>query len=96
MTNDYNVARVPTNLSAQTGAAIGVAFVSAVLALGICLGINFAETIKTPYGPNLSQILKQVGRDKIPEDVRIECFDNIPSEERPQQGDWVAIWGGMS
>lgn len=94
--NHYNVARLPTKLAAQKGAAIGVAFISAVLSLGISLGVNFAETVKAPQGPNLQQILQKVGHDNIPEDVRSECFDGIAVEERPERGDWIAIWGGKS
>lgn len=94
VTSHFNVARVPTNISVQTGAAIGVAFVSAVLSLGISLGVNFAETVKAPHGPDLLQILQRIGRQEIPEDVQTECFDGIKSSERPKPGDWIAIWGG--
>lgn len=85
---------MPTNISVQTGAAIGVAFVSAILSLGISLGVNFAETVKVPYGPDLLQILQQIGPREIPEDVQTECFDGIKTSERPKQGDWIAVWGG--
>lgn len=95
MTSHFNVARVPLNLSAQTAAAIGVAFVSAILALGVSLGVNFAETAKSAQGPNLQQILQKIGRDAIPEDIRAECFDGIQTE-RPKPGDWIVIWGGES
>lgn len=78
----------------QKGAAIGVAFISAVLSLGISLGVNFAGTIKAPQGPDLPQILREAGRKNIPEDIQAECFDSIPFEERPKQRDWIAIWGG--
>lgn len=88
------MARVPTNISVHTGAAIGVAFVSAILSLGISLGVNFAETVKAPHGPDLLQILQTIGRQEIPEDVQTECFDGIKTSERPKPGDWIAIWGG--
>lgn len=96
MTNDFNVARVPSNLSANTGAAIGVAFVSAVLSLGVSVGVNFANTLKAPQGPNLQSILNHIGRDQVPHDVQTECFDSISSKEQPKHGDWIAIWGGKS
>ena len=96
MTNHFNVARVPSNLSAQTAAAIGVAFVSAALSLGVSLGVNFAEITKSTQGPNLPQILRESGQDAVPEDIRAECFDGIPGAERPKPGDWIAIWGGES
>lgn len=94
MTNDFNVAKVPSNLSANTGAAIGVAFVSAVLALGVSLGVNFANTLKAPQGPDFQSILNHISRDQVPHDVQRECFDSISSKEQPTHGDWVAIWGG--
>lgn len=76
------------------GAAIGVAFVSATLSLGISLGINFAETIRAPHGPDLLQILQQIGGEEIPKDIRTECFHGIKISERPKRGDWIAVWGG--
>lgn len=96
MTNDFNVAKVPSNLSANKGAAIGVAFVSAVVALGVSIGVNFANTLKAPQGPDLRSILNRIGRDQVPHDVQTECFDSISSIEQPKNGDWVAIWGGQS
>lgn len=95
MTNDFNVAKVPSNLSANTGAAIGVAFVSAVISLGVSIGVNFANTLKGPKGPDLRSILNHIGRDQVPQDVQKECFDSISSNEQPKNGDWVAIWGGQ-
>lgn len=88
------MARVPKNISVQTGAAIGVAFVSAILSLGISLGVNFTETVRAPHGPDLLQIIQQVNRKEIPEDVQTECFGGIKISERPKQGDWIAVWGG--
>lgn len=94
VTSHFNVAKVPTNLSIHRAASIGVAFVSAVLSLGICLGVNFSETEKGPKGPNLLRILQEVDREVIPQDVRAECFEGIQSAESPKVGDWLAIWGG--
>lgn len=87
---------MPSNLSANTGAAIGVAFVSAVLSLGISLGLNFENTLKAPQGPNLRSILNHISRDEVPTDVQTEVFDSISSKEEPKHGDWIAIWGGQS
>lgn len=96
VTNDFNVAKVPSNLSVNIGAAIGVAFVSAVVSLGISIGVNFANTLKAPRGPDLRSILSHIGRDQVPHDVQTECFDSIDSNELPKNGDWIAIWGGQS
>lgn len=94
MTTDYNVARLPAGLPVTTGAALGVAFVSALLALGISLGFDFANVRKGPAGPDLLGVIKEFSRDEVPEDVRDEVFEGISYEERPQAGDWFAIWGG--
>ena len=94
MTTDYNVARLPKSLTVNTGAAIGVAFVSAVIALGVSLGFNFANAENVPRGPNLLDIIKDIDRQEVPEDVHDEVFSGIGQEERPQEGDWFAIWGG--
>ena len=94
MTTDFNVARLPVELPVNTGAALGVAFVAALLALGISLGFNYASIAGAPKGPDLLGIIRKLDRDKIPEDVREECFEGIEDAERPQKGDWLAIWGG--
>lgn len=94
VTTAFNVARLPASLSVNTGAAIGVAFVSALLALGISLGITFSNTRRGPAGPDLLGILKDTDREDVPADVREECFDGFNPEERPEAGEWVAIWGG--
>lgn len=81
-------------MSLNTGAALGVAYVSALIGLGISLGFNFAKAVKGPRGPNLLEVLRGVDRERVPEDVRNEAFHAIEDEERPQVGDWFAIWGG--
>ena len=78
----------------NTGAAIGVAFVSAVIALGISLGINFAKVQNAAQGPDLLGILRGMPQDNVPKDIHGECFGGIEEQERPQSGDWIAIWGG--
>ena len=94
ITTDFNIARLPKNLSVNTGAALGVAFVSAFLALGISLGFDFSTVGKGPPGPDLHAIIKVVDRETVPEDVRDETFYGIEDDERPQARDWFAIWGG--
>ena len=85
---------MPAELPVNTGAAIGVAFVSALLALGVSLGLDFASIKGSSDGPDLLSLLRKLDQDDIPEDVREECFHGIKDAERPQKGDWLAIWGG--
>ena len=69
---------------------------SAALALGISLGFNYANVTSAPIGPDLHSILKEVDRDQVPKDVQEEAFDGIEDAERPEVGEWFAIWGGES
>ena len=94
VTTDYNVARLPSTVSVHSGAALGVAFVSALLCLGVSLGFEFPVVNNAPKGPNLFGLLKGLDQKEVPEDIRDECFDGISEAERPQPGDWLAIWGG--
>ena len=78
----------------NTGAALGVAFVSAFLALGISLGFDFSTVGKGPSGPDLHEVIQTVDRETVPEDVRDETFYGVENDERPRARDWFAIWGG--
>lgn len=92
--SDFNACRLPSTVSPIGAAPLGVAFVAAALGLGICLGVNFANYEDKLQGPDLFQAIRSIPRDSIPQDVRAECFDSIREDERPQPGDWIAIWGG--
>jgi NADPH:quinone reductase-like Zn-dependent oxidoreductase len=94
--SEYNVCRIPDITSGQALAGLGVAFVAAVLALGVCLGSDFSSIEGTQKGPNLRKILRSLDRESVPQDVRKECFEGIPESEIPQAGDWIVIWGGSS
>lgn len=88
---DYNVVRLPPSLSYEEGSTLGVAFVAASLALGICMGVDFSDVTN---GPDLLKLVKAADPDSIPEDVRAETLRGIPEHERAKPGDWIAIWGG--
>lgn len=91
---DYNACRIPDHIPTTAAAPIGVAYVAAALALGVCLGIDFSKAARGVKGPNMKQIVQSVEPEKWPIDVRDECSNGIPKEERPVAGDWIAIWGG--
>ncbi|KAK4554152.1 hypothetical protein LTR86_008679 [Recurvomyces mirabilis] len=94
VTTDYNVAGVPQDVSVKDGAAIGVAFTGAVVALGVSLGVDFNVTQGgSPAGPDILRQVRQLSSGDVPEDIRSEVFDGILISERPQQGEWLAIWG---
>lgn len=93
VTFDFNAVRLPPRISYEEGSTLGVAFVAASLALGICMGVDFTNVSD---GPDLLKIVKAIDPDLIPEDVRAESLNGIPEHERARAGDWLAIWGGES
>ncbi|KAK4903158.1 hypothetical protein LTR27_000086 [Elasticomyces elasticus] len=96
VTTDYNVARIPQDVSVKEGAALGVAFTAAAVALGISFGLNFSTISNGPRGPDMLQMVRQLDPREVPEDIRDEVFGSIAGSERPQPGDWLAIWGANS
>jgi NADPH:quinone reductase-like Zn-dependent oxidoreductase len=91
----FNAARIPATSCAHAAASAGVAFVAAILALGVSFGVDFRGIQQCP-GPNLVEVLGKVEPGTIPADVRDECFASREEIERPKAGDWIAIWGGTS
>lgn len=89
--SDFNVIRLPTNISPEEGATVGVAYVAASLALGVCLGVDFSPILN---GPDLFRVLRRIQKDVLPSDVQAECHHGISEDERAKSGDWIAIWGG--
>ncbi|KAK7425154.1 hypothetical protein QQX98_000068 [Neonectria punicea] len=91
--SDFNVVRIPKEITVSEGATLGVAFVAASLALGICLGVDFT---RAHDGPNILDIVRNVAEESLPEDIRGECLSGILPSEGAKAGDWIAIWGGSS
>ena len=91
--SSFNTIRLPHNVSAESGSILGVAFVSAVLALGICMGVSF-ESVEE--GPDLLKIVRNIDPERLPADIRKECLENISEEERARPGSYLIIWGGSS
>ncbi|KAL2187841.1 GroES-like protein [Thermothelomyces heterothallicus CBS 203.75] len=88
---DYNTVRLPPSLSHEEGSTLGVAFVAAALSLGVCMGLDFSSVLD---GPDLYSLIRQLPPDALAPDVRDECLNALPSQERAQPGDWLAVWGG--
>ncbi|KAF9691466.1 hypothetical protein EKO04_010887 [Ascochyta lentis] len=91
--SSFNTIRLPHNVSAESGSILGVAFVSAVLALGICMGVSF-EGIEN--GPDLLKIVRSIDSQRLPVDIRKECIESISEDDRAKAGDYIIIWGGSS
>lgn len=83
--------RLPPSVSYEEGSTLGVAFVAASLALGICMGVDFSSVLD---GPDLLKLVKEVDPEAIPEDVRAESLNGIAEHDRAKPGDWLAVWGG--
>ena len=96
VTTDFNVARIPNGTSVKQGAALGVAFVAAAISLGISFGVDFSNLRTAPSGPNFLPSVRGLDPRDVPEDVRDEIFGGISYSERPQPGEWLAIWGANS
>lgn len=93
--SDFNACKIPPSLTVTEVAPLGVAFVAGVLALGICLGVDFSKAINSKAaGPDLLKIIRALPQESLAQDIRQECYGGIQIEERPQPGDWIAIWGG--
>lgn len=92
--SDFNACRLPDHLKSTDAAPLGVAFVAAALALGICMGMDFGRG-NGPRGPNILRTVQSLSRDALPKDIHKECFDSIKESEGAKSGDWIAIWGGM-
>ena len=89
----FNIIRLPAHVSPESGATLGVAFVAAALALGICMGVNFEDV---EGGPDLLGIVKKIGSERLPADIRQESLEGIAEGDRAKRGDYLVIWGGSS
>ncbi len=90
--SDFSACKLPVHISAEKAAPLGVAFVAAGIALGVCLGLDFGGS--RVQGPNLLQTVRSISREDLPRDIRAECFDQMHESEVAKRGDWIAIWGG--
>ena len=68
---------------------------AAALALGVSLGLNLPK-VSGQDDAALWEAVRKLPQDAIPVDVAAECLSSIENSERPQQGDWIAIYGGSS
>ncbi|KAH7000610.1 hypothetical protein EDB80DRAFT_753778 [Ilyonectria destructans] len=88
----YNATCIPRHIDPFPIASIGVAYVAASLALGVCHGISFTKgDDKRPF--NLLNISKTSPED-IPSDIVEEIFHGIRPSSQPYPSEWVLIYGG--
>ena len=87
---EANLCRLPVSVSRDKVASIGVAFVTATLLLGVCLGLRF------PGGPDMLKEVRAEPIERLPEDIRKECHGSLEDNEHLRTGDWLAVWGAGS
>ncbi|RDW94068.1 zinc-binding alcohol dehydrogenase family protein [Aspergillus mulundensis] len=92
--SQHNAAKIPQNISIHQGACVGVAYVAAALALGVCFGLDFSAATAAA-GPNLVHILGGIDKSTVPEDIAGECFQ-VGEAQHVRQGEWIAIWGAST
>ncbi|KAK2051336.1 GroES-like protein [Colletotrichum caudatum] len=88
----FTTVRIPPSLSFEEAATLGVSFVTATLALGVCMGLTLSHVAN---GPDLLSIVHEA-KVLLPLDVRGDCFDNMNRDTRARRGDWIAVWGGSA
>lgn len=91
--SSFNTIRIPKHISLDSASILGVAFVSAALALGVCMGLDFSSIEE---GPDLLDVVHSMGQDQLPGDIAEECLHGITKSERARPGDFLVIWGGSS
>ncbi|PVH91371.1 GroES-like protein [Periconia macrospinosa] len=91
--SSFNSIRLPSTISPHSGSILGVAFVSAALTLGICMGVDFSSISS---GPDLLKIVHSLDSETLPSDIRAECLHGITPAERARKNDTLIIWGGGS
>lgn len=91
--SNFNAIRLPKGVSVHAGSILGVAFVSAALALGICMGVDFSGI---EDGPDILSLIRNIASERLPADIRQECLQGIGDAERAKAGDFLVIWGGSS
>lgn len=91
--SSFNAIRLPKSISVNSGSILGVAFVSAVLALGICMGLDFSSIER---GPDLLDMVRSLNPEQLPADIQRECLQGIARADRMKPEDWLVIWGGSS
>lgn len=87
----YNAIRVPSHVDPLRVASVGVAYVAAGLALGVCLGVTFTKNHGRPF--NLLDVARKYIAE-VPEDILPQIQAGIAPEARPSKGEWVLIYGG--
>lgn len=90
----YNAIRIPKHVEPFQVASMGVAYVTAGLALGVCLGLTFTK------GPKQKEFnLLENARmypENVPDDIADEVFDAMAPCYQAQPGEWLLVSGAST
>ncbi|KAF2762260.1 GroES-like protein [Pseudovirgaria hyperparasitica] len=89
----FNAVKIPRHVDLAHTTSLGVAFVAAALALGVCLGVNFAGPVTER---SLLKTAQNQDPETLPKDVRDEVLNAISPSHTPYAGDWILIYGASS
>ncbi|GKU10263.1 unnamed protein product, partial [Fusarium langsethiae] len=91
----HNAIRIPPSIGNPLAtAAVGVAYVTAALSLGVCLGVGFNQHRNADYHSLLQ--IAQEDPSILPLDVEPEVIPGIGHDCSPRPGDWIMIYGASS
>ncbi|PTB75014.1 hypothetical protein M440DRAFT_1402580, partial [Trichoderma longibrachiatum ATCC 18648] len=90
----YNAIRIPKHVEPFHVASMGVAFVAAGIALGVCLGLTFTKGPKKREF-NLLENARMYPED-VPDDIADEVFDAMAPCYQAQPGEWLLIYGAST
>ncbi|EME80743.1 uncharacterized protein MYCFIDRAFT_35639 [Pseudocercospora fijiensis CIRAD86] len=95
--SQHTVCRLPGHVPIPQGAALGVAYIAASLALGVCLGVKLpkAGSGKGVASPDIRRIVRRQRLEDLPPDQVAECLA-MDEKDLPKSGEWMVIWGGSS
>ncbi|KAH7400543.1 hypothetical protein DE146DRAFT_611536, partial [Phaeosphaeria sp. MPI-PUGE-AT-0046c] len=93
--SDFNAVKLPQSYQGYHAASIGVAFITAAIALGVSLGMVF-QTAPNESSLNLLKVAQAQEPSNVPADISDEIFNAIDPRSRPRSGDWIMIYGASS
>ncbi|KAL5119969.1 hypothetical protein ACEQ8H_002067 [Pleosporales sp. CAS-2024a] len=93
--SEFNAVKLPRSLHGYHAASVGVAFVTAAIALGVSLGMVF-PTDANGSALNLLKVAQAQEPSNVPADISDEIFNAIHPRSRPRNGDWIMIYGASS
>jgi NADPH:quinone reductase-like Zn-dependent oxidoreductase len=93
--SQYNAVKLPQSYRGYHTASIGVAFITAAIALGVTLGMVFPKAANGS-ALNLLKVAQAQEPSNVPADISDEIFNSIDPRSRPRNGDWIMIYGGSN